>query len=309
MFARAVEDHKLTSSQHKLSTQPVQQTLDFRGAVKRKALDVIDDMNKRVIKDVTPVRGTGLIAALANTDSFVETGGQVMIDREVFDEADFDDIGMSDWEAPLKSGLPTKEITPVANKPVVVEAEEDYFKDDDLDWDVPLNTVGSSPPVASDLPTAQPKSHILPHFHRRSLRTKNTFPHQRIHIQSPNPITQETYLPLLRAPPMVLLARCRTSTRATSKTYPPLGHKPQSVTAELQKPNHMTSRDRNLKSNPLSEREKSRGISTMATEHSSVDWDILGITERTFLRQQKRERMENYRGKMKLLDVGPNGLI
>ena len=96
-----VEDHKLTSSQKNPSTQPVQKTLDFRGGVKRKALDVIDDMNKRVVKDVTPVRGTGLIAALAKTDSFVETGGQVMIDGEVFDEADFDDIGMSDWETPF----------------------------------------------------------------------------------------------------------------------------------------------------------------------------------------------------------------
>ena len=90
----------LRSKNHLLSQ--CRKLLTFAEAVKRKALDVIDDTNKRVVKDVTPVRGTGLIAALAKTNSFVETGGQVMIDGEVFDEADFDDIGMSDWEAPLK---------------------------------------------------------------------------------------------------------------------------------------------------------------------------------------------------------------
>ena len=188
MFARACEDHKLTSSQQKPTVPPVQKTLDFRGGVKRKALDVIEDANKRVVKDVTPARGTGLIAALTNTDSFLETNGQVMVDGEVFDEADFDDIGMSDWDTPLKSIPPAKETTPVEKKSVVAEVEENYFKDDDLDWDVPLGTVRSSPPVpfvpldASALSKTQSAAPPPPHFHRNLFRTKRILSRLRQHL-------------------------------------------------------------------------------------------------------------------------------
>ena len=66
----------------------------------------------------------------------------------------------------------------------------------------------------------------------------------------------------------------------------------------------MTSKDRNLKSNPLSEEINLEELSTMAMEHSSMDWDVLGITEKDVFERQKRERMEELQRKNEIARRG-----
>lgn len=303
MFARACEDHKLTSSQQNPSAQPVQKTLDFRGGVKRKALDAVEDTNKRTSKDFTPARGTGLIAALTKRNSFLETNGQVMIDGEVFDEADFDDIGMSDWETSPKSIQPAKEITPVANNSVVVDVEEDYFKDDDLDWDVSLHTVRSSPPTASALAATQLAAPTPASLPPEVVQNKeNTFP------PPPAPtVTEPQSLSKLIFPSSEPLpwssspAIERQAAPPPKRTLPWVAHpnrygEPKTQSYDL--------KGQKSKIKSIVREEKSRGISTMAMEHPSIDWDVLGITEKDVFERQKRERMEELQRKKEVARRG-----
>jgi hypothetical protein len=195
MFTRAIVDHQttksasaFTSSQQllKFSQPSVQKTLDFTG-VKRKALEVINETNKRPA--VEPIRNkpkSNLIAALNNVDSFNERKGHVFLDGDVFNEADFEDFEDDDWEIPLTAqagaGVPTNTEVPRSSgskaNPIVIDQDDDqYFQDcDDLDWDTAADI---SRAIRGQLPSSPPEdipTQVLPPQPREPEDKENNIP-------------------------------------------------------------------------------------------------------------------------------------
>src|ERR1700737_2116195 len=143
MSSRAIQYSSHQNAVPKSSQPAIQRTLEF-GGVKRKA-DGIKDSNKRTSPErtsllatrlsTTPEKGIGLIQTVTRTNSFSEKKGQIVLGGEVFNEADFDDfddIEIDDWDVPPATCQSTVAVETnwVVNNSVVVEDEDDYFKDD-----------------------------------------------------------------------------------------------------------------------------------------------------------------------------------
>jgi hypothetical protein len=287
MFARAVQNHERTSSQNaslKQTSPTVQKKLEF-GGLKRKALDVIDDSNKRTSPDRLLIdlkqKGVDLLQAVTRTDSFMEKKGQIVIDGEVFDEADFedfDDIALDDWEVPASAQpvVTAKEtVVPVKSNPVIVQ-EEDYFKDDDddMDWDYPL-------PAANNVVATN---------------KENTFPQPE--AQAP-PTTTEV------APPCSLGKVLFPSSQPLPWSSSPVD---QSKPPPKRSLPWVTNPERYASDNPRYKSEKSkiksivrpqnsaRGISTMAMEQP-MDFEVLGLSQEAILAEQRTQRLAELRVK------------
>ena len=318
MFARAIQVHQhqqLNSSQTKPpATVTVQKPLDFGGVNKRKAFDVIEDHNKRAVID----RGThaskrdrgstGLIAAMTKKDSFAN--GQVLIDGEVFDEADFDDIGFDDWDVPAT----VKQVTQVTNHGIPnPTSQEDYFKDDDMDWEDPLAFesnvddiqphIRSSPPIALVPPILQRALNIELPTEVTLQNKENTFPPP-VEPLPPAPVSVEPEsLAKIIFPSSELLPWSSSPVAERITTPPP----PKRSLPWISNPNRYgtvelpTSQYRKeqspIKSIVRTATNTTRNISTMAMEHPPIDWDVLGITEKDIFERQKRERMEELQRK------------
>ena len=95
---------------------------------------------------------------------------------------------------------------------------------------------------------------------------------------------------------MVLLTRPSNVNPPHLQNVPSPGSQTPTVTAN-QKLNPTTSKDRNLKSNPLFEKKNLEEFLQWQWNILSIDWDILGITEKDVFEQQKRERMEELQRK------------
>ena len=304
MFARAVQHQQLTSSQQKQQQKPaVQKPLDFTGGGKRHALDVIESTNLHKVESTT-TQPSGFIAALAKTDSFLETNGQVVLDGEIFDEAVFDDIAIDDWDVPaskpavhvaMETAVNIKGAT--QDDPMILDEEDDYFKDcDDLEWDniEPESVVQahSSPPVAMDLPTQPLVIHITPPLNQETLQNKeNTFPPPAEPIRETPLSLSKVLFPSSAPLPWSSSPVTETLPKPPPKRSLPWVKDPNRYGAP-QQPLHNYNKDKsNIKS--IVRGSESRGISTMAIETSSaVDWDVLGLTEKDVFERTKRERIQ-----------------
>jgi hypothetical protein len=290
MFARAVQDHERSSSQTtslKQTPPTVQKKLEF-GGLKRKVLDVIDDSNKRTSPDRLPVelkqKGVDLIQAVTQTDSFMEKKSQIVLDDEVFNEADFedfDDIALDDWEIPASAQpvVTGKEIVgSVKSNPVIVQ-EEDYFNDDDdMDWDSPLpaindiamtNKENTFPPPAKQAPptTTEPAPPC-------SLG-KTLFPSSQPLPWSSSPVDQS------KPPPKRSLPWLTNPERYASNNsfYEPKKSQIKSIVHPR-----------------TSAAQTSRGISTMAMEQP-IDFDVLGLNPEIILDEQRAQRQAELRSR------------
>ena len=311
MFARAVQSHTITSSQQKQQKSKIQKPLDFTSGPKRGALDAVASTNAR--NDEPTVVPSGLIAALTKTDSFIETKGQVLLDGEVFDEAAFDDITIDEWDAPTaRSTVPVateavKMKGTTHNDPVVLDDEDDYFKDyDSMDWDMqtePMAPVHSSLPAANDPPATQPLITCPPYTDQDIIQNKENAFHpsadpaietqpslSKILFPSSAPIpwsSSPITAPVPKPPPKRSLPWVRDPNRYVTPQQPLQQYKKDQS---------------NIKSIVRTE---ARRISTMAMETSStVDWDVLGLTEKDVIDRTKKERLQELQRK-KLDELRP----
>lgn len=298
MFARAVQQQQLSSSQQKQQQQKsaVQKPLDFTGGAKRLALDVIESPN--LAKFESKQAQSELISALAKVDSFGETKGQVVLDGEVFDESAFDDIDPDDWDVPDHApAVPVamEQVTKIKGAtqgdPMILDEEEEYFQGmDDLEWDIrtePVTQVHSSPPVGMGPPT-QPLVTRAPPLAQETLQNKeNTFPPP----TEPTPVSLGKVIFPSSAPlPWSSSPVTESAPKPPPKRSLPWVKDPNRYGAPQQPLHHYKKEKSNIKSIV---RPESRGISTMAMETAStVDWDVLGLTEKDVFERTKRERIQ-----------------
>lgn len=298
MFARAIQDHQSTSSRQKpvqKSSAAIQRPLDFAG-VKRKALDVIDDTNKRPVIDIPALvkqnRGSGLVAALSKVDSFVEMNGQVEFDGEVFDEADFDDIGIDDWGATsakdhsLLVSTEHKTAEKCKNESII-RSEENYFQDDDdVDWDVSFvrsasaqqrtdfqSTLSCPPKLAVSQTMVQNQENTPPIDYpggaEPHILANILFPSSAPLPSSPAPEVEP------KQPPKRSLPWLKNPNRYSSSPVDTASYRKEKSQVKS-----------------IVRTDSLRQISTLAMEAPAIDWDILGITEKSIFEQKKQERME-----------------
>ena len=341
MFKRALYDHESSQKIKQPQITPViQRTIDFSGSGKRKALDTNDDSYRaQVVKQVKQNHGSGsgLIAALSGMDSFVETQGQVLLDGEVFDEADFDDMDIDGWESPPKAKpLPPTtvkvktEIQSGMVRKEIVE-EDDYFKDvSDLDWDITEitptkpETVSitqtaqkSSPPEMAPLPAIQPGvavTEIAMSIKTETIQNKEnlTPPIMPVLIAEPQPEPEPQPQPAAQDPQDLGKVLFPSSAPLPWSSSPVALRKPVKRTLPwLANPNRYgppaadaTSQYRKEKQTQIKSivREGSgdgaRSISTMAMEAGPrVDWDVLGLNEKDIFARKKQERADELRVK------------
>lgn len=308
MFSRAVQDYKVSFQQHKLSHRPlaasVQKTLDFNLGARRKAFDVIEDTNKPVVVDrVMSEKTSALIAAATKADAFEETKGQIIIDGEVFDEADFfDDIMIDDTDHSFSRPAVQTQVKAEGTSskdPIVLDSDGEYFKDsDDMDWNTSLgpidvetarnqSTTHSSPPdnvipentqPILPMPTdvIQDKENAPPRTPAESDHNlaKLLFPSSQPLLWSPSPEVERKQ-PLKRTLPWVVNPSRHESPKPTQPVFQSQKSKVKSIVHE-----------------------SSRSISTMTTvETVSGDWSILGITEKELFELKRRERLEELQRK------------
>lgn len=339
MFARAVHDHESSQKTKLPQISPViQRTIDFSANAKRKALDAIDDSSgTQAVKQVKQNHssGSGLIAALSGMDSFIETQGQVLLDGEVFDEADFDDMDVDGWDSPPKAKpvLPTtvRVKTEILSGTVRKDAvdEDDYFKDvSDLDWDtteitpakpetvsITQTALNSSPPEMASLPVIQPGvpvEEIAIAIKTETIQNKEnlTPPIMPVLIAEPQPEPEPE--PAVQDAQDLGKALFPSSAPLPWSSSPVAVKKPVKRTLPwLANPNRYgppapdaTSQYRKEKKTQIKSivREGSgdgaRSISTMAMETGSrVDWDVLGLNEKDIFARKKQERAAELRVK------------
>lgn len=340
MFSRAIQDHQSSQKSKQPHISPViQKTLDFSASAKRKALDAIDDSNAtQVMKQVKQNHGSGsgLIAALSGMDSFVETQGQVLLDGEVFDEADFDDMDIDGWDSPPKTRpalsttvkVKTEILSSTSRKDPI--DEDDYFRDvSDLDWDtteitpdkpetvsITQASLRSSPPEIAPLPATQsgiPVAEAAIAIETETIQNKENLTPQIIPPvippliaepqpeSGPEPVVQESQdLSKVLFPSSAPLPWSSSPVVVRKRTLPwvanPNRYGPPAPDA--------TSQYRKEKKTQIKAiiRERTvdgvRPISTMAMETGSrVDWDVLGLNEKDFFARKKQERVDELRVK------------
>jgi hypothetical protein len=323
MFTRACQDH-INSSHGKPPLASVQKPLDFGGNNKKKVLNVIPDVNKQAAVDretqgVKVDRGNALIAALTKTDSFANR--QVLIDGEVFDEADFDDIGFDEWDTPAIENTvqPVSRVDKnvIANTPMI---EEDYFKDDELDemdWNdsPPLDinkdniqsVTGRSSPPGAVMPPNIPPAVLIESFSKEIIQNKENT--SQPPADAPSVTDPESLGKLLFPSSQPFPWSTSPATEHTTTAAPP---RPKRSLPWISNPSRYGTTDQQT-SNFRKEKSQiksivrngttARGISTMSAEHS-VDWDVLGITEKDVFERQKRERMEELQKKNEIARRG-----
>ena len=310
MFARAVGDYQVNSSQTKSSVKlngsQVQKTLDFSGG-KRKALDTIgDDGNKRIAVEPSPPqikeKKSTLITALSKTNSFNDTKGQFIIDGEPFDEADFEDIGIDDWNSHPGSSS-TKEIEEKIqeevqligskNAPITVDQDEDYFNDSfDMDWDAadltkPLDgPIRSSPPIPKSIqspiqaeqPVRPPSPAKGPVFPIEDKENTSPSPDQASPSPSPAPApvpqAEEKSLATLLFPSSSQPIPWSSSPpRPPKRSLPWLTNPDRYGPPRSTMPTQTYKKEAQIKS--IVRKDPTRNISTMTVE--TVDWSVLGL--------------------------------
>ena len=301
MFARAVQQHQISSSQQKAQKQPVeavQKTIDFNAGVKRKALDVLEDANKRAA--VAPVAQTsvkdhdrGKLAALVEKDSFGDRKGQIVIDGVAFDEAAFDDIVFDDWDV-QDLDLPPQSGAKASNAGRAMtghsqDSEDFYFQDDvDMDWTDPIEPPPESPKVVAP-PTAVSSKPLS----QEVLQNKeNTFPSPEQPPAAGSDSLAKTLLPSSAPFPW-------SPTQHPAKPEEPKAPKRTLPWVKYAKrygsppgPNNYGPYAKN-KIKSIVRMDTSRGLSTMGME-ATVDWDLLGITEKDLsMTKVKYERQED----------------
>jgi hypothetical protein len=334
MFARAVQAHQQSSQQKCTPSQAqispaVQKTIDFSGGAKRKALDVIEDPNQvHAVKHMKQSHGpgSGLIAALSGMDSFVETQGQVLLDGEVFDEADFDDIDIDDWES-----LPTA--TPVMTTAVKVKTEvlsgtvkkevieeDDYFQDvSDLDWDaaditpakpetisITQASLKSSPPGVAPPPIIQPletSADATIAINAESLQNKENHMPPPSSVQELVPVKEEPHdlgkVLFPSSAPYPWSSSPVVAKNPAKRTLPWVAN-PNRYGPPATAPTTQYRKEKTQIKSIVHERtaEGTRQISTMAMEsNASVDWDVLGLSEKDIFARKKQERADELRVK------------
>jgi len=342
MFARAIESHKQSSQQKCTLSQSqisptVQKKIDFSGGAKRKAFDAIDDLNQvHVVKQVKQSHGSGsgLIAALSGMDSFVETQGQVLLDGEVFDEADFDDIAIDEWESPPRA-KPTvaaamKVKTEVLSGTVRQEAieEVDYFEDDvsDLDWDaaditpIKMETLSisqtalkSSPPEVLPPPVLNPleaATEAPTSINTELVQDKENHMPPPSLVPEPQPVKEEPQdlgeLLFPSSAPLPWSSSPVVTKKPAKRTLPWVTNPNRYGSPATASATQFRKEKTQIKS-IVRERtaDGARPISTMAMEsNASADWDVLGLNEKDIFARKKQERADELRVKQEQAKVG-----
>ena len=335
MFARALAQHHPPSPQQQKLTPPGKNTvqkslLEFSGT-KRKALNEISPQpNKNiplpavVTEQRAPRPQSTLISALANTNSFRDGRGSGLIelDGQVFDEAEFDDVGFEDWSDPVKP-LQDMEMQAGSNKenPVVIDNDEDFFHDD-IAWDegfdsqagnveqqLPLTTIHSSPPIregTADVPviieedplpkqvlqeTVPPPSEVPP-----SAQPSSTIP--------PTPLIdlRKTLFP--SSAPLSWSPSPIPPPRPTKQRTLPWRSNPERYDSPSQQSPFPPRRDYSQPISIVRNADKKRNISTMAMDAPPVDWDVLGFTEKDIFEREREARRREVERKNELARIG-----
>lgn len=319
MFARAVEQHQTTSIQPKSSQKffspTVQKTIDFTGA-KRKALDVIDESNKRIIVESTShlikqeTKST-LITALTNTDSFNDTNGLILLDGEPFDEADFEDIGIDDWDhhsrsmTPLEGNVENLQSNRLKND-LVLDQDDLYFDDcDDLDWDAADLTKPIAPPIVKSSPPNVPPPATQSH-QQTAQEHQDPQSIQNVSVQDkenesppPEPAPADTAEPplskvLFPSSDSLPWSSSPIAHKApTKRSLPWLTNPKRYAPPPSQSSQHNIKNESKIKS--LVHKQPQRGLSTLTATEQPVDWGVLGISERDIFERTKRDRLEQLR--------------
>lgn len=331
MFARAIVDHQ---SSQKAPQKPVetavQKSLDF-GGFKRKALDVIEGTNKRTaLEGVSTMEvrmktetkkdnGSNLITALSTNDAFGDTTGQIIFDGEAFDEADFDDISFDNWDTPARpppvqtvTKSTTQWSTSIKSNSRPIQKDDDYFNDDDdMDWETTIlptpvkevtdaqipTTLKSSPPIGPPTATMPPPMTVAKSLSQDTIQEKeNKLPQEEPEQEAPTVVEplSKVLFPS-SSDPLPWSSSPVQPKQPPKRTLPWLAN-PNRYGAPEQSTNQYRKQQSQIKS-VIHAANGARAHSTMAMESPSVDWDVLGLTERDIFETKKLERLNELKRK------------
>jgi hypothetical protein len=287
MLARATEEYLRSSSARKLS-QGIAQIPSNDSLVSRK---VLGSSNKDAILARASQRSQAMTEAVTWG---LETNGQVLIEGEVFDEADFEDIEIEDWDG---KSLPTS--SEQVEKDDAISHSQEYFKDDDdIDWtsvldhpkleEIKLDEIDVvQPPPASQPPVEACASDIYNEGEIDPLPVQHdTIQEKEASSPRPDPLTPQNPDPSLAK---LLFPSSATFTWPTSSI-----RDPRSVKRSRTEDSITYNQSEITPSKSLLRTETVRGISTMTTEQR-IDFGILGITQTNLAQSLKSEAREKFR--------------